>query len=227
MKGGKDILETRCIKTRNGWFLNNCYFVRNTENNHAILIDPSWEEDKFIKICEEYQCIVDGIFLTHFHFDHTNLAKTLSEQYDCLVFLSDVEAALGDFDIDNLFPFTAPNIITTKVAPVQCHRTPGHSINSITYQIEDMLFCGDTLFNEGCGFPDQSEYIDDLYESIQFLKENISLDTRLYPGHSYGTNVGLSMKEVFKTNIYLYFDNRADFSEYLKRNIKKGNSKFT
>lgn len=222
-----DEIEVKCVKTCKGWFINNCYYVKNKLNNHAVFIDPSWEIEKFRAIYEEEQCILDGIFLTHHHYDHINLAGELAYLCNCLVFTSNKVEVSSDIIGEDVFMFDAPITINTPTAAVHCIDTPGHTMDSVCYRIGNNYFTGDTVFNEGCGFPDKDEYIPALFQSVQKLKKEVPQECFIFPGHSYGKDVGMAMEEVWKENIYFYLNEIDEFSHYLLRNKSKSNSKFT
>jgi hydroxyacylglutathione hydrolase len=164
--------------------------------------------------------------LTHYHYDHTNLADELSTAYNCPVFLNREEAETGYFECKNLFDLGSTSEIMTQTAKVTCLNVPGHSLGGTCYIIGNMVFTGDVLLNEGCGYPDYNEYLENLFSSIRFLRAQIKDNQVLCPGHSYGTKVGLTMKQVRKINIYLNLDKFEDFTGYLLRERNK-TTKFT
>ena len=79
---------------------------------------------------------------------------------------------IKDSDVINL------NNITIKVIT-----TPGHTNCSVVYQIEDSMFTGDTLFNDGVGRTDlPTSNTVQLINSLKKLLDNNNQKT-IYPGH--------------------------------------------
>ncbi|EGD49275.1 beta-lactamase domain protein [Ruminiclostridium papyrosolvens DSM 2782] len=221
------MLDYICLKTKWQAFVNNCYILHNTYNNHALIVDPSWEIDKFKLQIRRLGCTIDAILITHSHFDHINLADQLSFTYDCPVFIEEREMLARPFKCQNIIELSAPTNICTITAPIKCLLTPGHTAASVSYVIGNLFLTGDFLLNEGCGLPERESMVESLYESIRKIKEHINDDIILLPGHSYGTEVGKSMKEVFENNIYFSFNNLKDFKTFLLRNGMKSISRFT
>jgi hydroxyacylglutathione hydrolase len=64
--------------------------------------------------------------------------------------------------------------------------TFGHCANHISYfiPIENILFCGDTLFSSGCGRVFLGGGIEELFESLNKIK-NLPKDTDIYCAHEY------------------------------------------
>ena len=72
---------------------------------------------------------------------------------------------------------------------VKVIETPGHTLGSVTYLIENNLFTGDTLFNESIGRYDLGGDKALLKKSLKRLMELDDLLT-VYPGHGFLTTLG-------------------------------------
>ena len=59
-----------------------------------------------------------------------------------------------------------------------------------------------------------------LFNSLQKLKI-LPPRTLIYPGHSYGKLPGQSLKDVFKNNFYLHFNDPLEFVKYRMRKNQK------
>lgn len=208
------------LKMINGKIINYNYLIIDTINNLSIIVDPAWDIDKILNILAITKTSLIGILLTHSHPDHTNLAIPLSSKYNCPIWMSNIEIAEYKFKADRLIGVdTAPwSIGQIEIQPIL---TPGHTLGSICYLINDSLFSGDTLFAEGCGMcPDKiSAY--SMYMSIQLLKKRIKPDMRVFPGHSYGKMPGQKFSLLLKDNIYLQFSNANDFVAFRMRKEQK------
>ena len=162
------------------------------------------------------------ILLTHSHFDHVNLADALSKKYDSPVLMSRIEIDFYRFNCNNLLaiedstPFSFGH---SRVLPIL---TPGHTKGSLSYLIGENLFSGDTLFCEGCGIcQGLGADPDAMFESISFLKHQLPLETRIYPGHSYHEAPGKPFSYLMKNNIYLQLDSREHFVRFRMRHNQK------
>jgi len=133
-------------------------------NNKNILIDTSTKENEqeLLEDLEKLKLKPDNInfiILTHSHWDHT-----------------------GNLDL-----FPNAKIINNKnleqlpeeLKPI---KTPGHTQDSLCFLYKDILFSGDTIFNEGTGRTDleggNEKQIQESIKKIKTLKYNI-----LCPGH--------------------------------------------
>lgn len=177
-------------------FLSNTYVVGDEQS--CIVIDPSNDVRDIIKLIGSRN--LQGIFLTHAHFDHfyklldlyTKTKATLYLNKNAILKLknSDLSCAtlfgynytinLGDINYrivhDN-------DILNLDNLVIKIINTPGHTNCGICILIDDKLFTGDTLFQDGYGrFDLPTASFIDLKQSI---KRIINLDENIviYPGH--------------------------------------------
>lgn len=208
------------LRVSNFLIVNYCYVV--TFDKSALLIDPAWELDKIEKTLKEQNVNLIGILLTHHHPDHVNLAPTIAKKYGIPVYMSKIEIDFYHYTCVNLIAledFASFNFNEVKITPIL---TPGHTKGGISYLIGNNLFCGDTLFIEGCGIcsgPGADAGI--MFQSLQFLKRNIPADTLIYPGHSYGHPVGKPFHFLLQNNLYLMINNEDEFIKYRMRPNQK------
>ncbi len=108
---------------------------------------------------------LDGMIMTHEHYDHCGGAKALSEAFDCPVYAStECARALreGNENLTGAFLFGArmeplPDVIeigdnlTIGELEMSIEATPGHSPGSICIltREEGHLICGDLIFCDG------------------------------------------------------------------------------
>jgi hydroxyacylglutathione hydrolase len=211
------------IKVKYRHFINYCYLVIDPKTRDAIIVDPAWEMEKIQDIINSEQANLKSVLLTHHHKDHVNLADRVAQEYNVTVHMSETEIQRYGFTCSNLVPFQTSKDIDSGSLPVDPIHTPGHTKGAVCYLINNALFTGDTLFTEGCGLcfgpgADPSE----MYDSLNQLKTNLSPDCRIYPGHSYGRQPGMSFKFLLKYNIYLSFLRREDFIAFRMREGQKG-----
>ena len=113
---------------------NNCYIISN--NDDAIIVDPSGEHDKIIKYINDNKLVVRSIFVTHYHYDHIGALDFIINIYKPKVY--DFKT-IGKFK-DASFKF---QVIPTK----------GHSEDSVSFLFPDTndMFVGDFVFEGSIG----------------------------------------------------------------------------
>ncbi|MCE9678813.1 hydroxyacylglutathione hydrolase [Shewanella sp. AS1] len=163
-------------------FNDNYIWLVSDNQSHHFVVDPG-DADAVIAHLKQQQIALTGILITHHHFDHTGGIEKLQKHFNqaLLVYGPDNE---------NITGLTHP--ISSKIKqielpltrkPVEILHLPGHTLGHIAYQIESHLFCGDTLFNAGCGrlFEGTPEQMLASLNRIAALDDN----TLLYPAHEY------------------------------------------
>ncbi len=119
------------------------------------------------------------ILITHHHDDHQGgILELLAHFPYAEVYGSVTEAILG---LNR--PLLGGETLTIVGVETQVMALPGHTLGHLGYYLDDILFCGDTLFGAGCGRLFEGSY-EQLYESLQKISE-LPNDTRIYPAHEY------------------------------------------
>ncbi len=209
--------NTRCYG-----FSNWCYLIESMATSSAVIIDPAWEFDIFEKFLKRRNLKVEGILLTHSHFDHVNLVEKFIDTYHMPVFMSEAEIDYYNFKCQNLRSVKHNQKLLLKDIEINCYLTPGHTAGSTCFGIEENLFTGDTVFYEGCGICNTAGGSpQDMFHSIRFIKTYFSDRTRIFPGHVYGTSVGQSLMNVKRDNIYF---NIKDIEQFEQFRMRKGQS---
>ena len=143
----------------NSIFTSNTYVVFDDEYDYCWLIDIG----DFQKVADVLppNIRINGVFLTHSHFDHIYGANALHKVYpECVVYTSEYgwEALYNEkknFSIyhDSSFEYEGENVRILnegdhlKIYPncrMQVYSTPGHCPSCLTYEIEGWLFTGDS-----------------------------------------------------------------------------------
>lgn len=185
-----------------GALATNCYIVSNGDS--VLVVDPSAEAKVIINKLKDINLPVDGILLTHAHYDHIGALDAVQEFTKAEVYMSDLEVDwLTDVDKNGSIRFTER--ITSSVRPntlnegsktvgafkFEVIHTPGHSPGSLSYKLDDFIISGDVLFNRGVGRTDL--YGGNTNELVYSIKEKLfKLDpaTIVYAGHSGPTTIG-------------------------------------
>src|ERR671937_310898 len=162
----------------------NCFLLRRDGSDRAVIVDPGEEADKLLAAVDELGVTLDGILITHTHFDHVGAVAPVAKATGAEVWVPEIEKpVLADimsyvpwpgFEIDVIF-------------------TPGHSPGHLSYSIPDeqALFSGDVLFQGSVGRVDlPGGDWPTLLDSIRTLVDSLPEDTRVHPGHMGLTTLG-------------------------------------
>lgn len=192
------------------------YLVVDPEGLEAVIVDPAWEIDKIEAAVADAEATLRGVLLTHSHPDHIDLAKAVAAKYDCPIWMSNAEIAFSRFSDPHLIgigttPWTVGEL---RIEPLF---TPGHTPGSTCFLIGDNLFTGDVLFAEGCGMCPDVQAAHAMFASLEQLRKRTTLDTRVFPGHSYGQPPGRPMSQLLRDNLYLQFPDKDSFAAFRLR----------
>lgn len=199
-------------------FNNNFYVIVDQATQQAALVDPSWWLEGIEQFLKEHNLKLTTLLLTHSHFDHINLVQRLLKNHQPQVYMSAAEIDFYHFQCPNLHPLEHNDRIRVGETELRFLLTPGHTAGSGCYLLPDCLFTGDTIFIEGCGKctsfgadPGQ------MFDSIQLIKEAVPPEVQVYPGHSYGQAIGLSLEKLAKTNLHFLTANKDTYIRYRNR----------
>ena len=155
-----------------GYLETNVYIL--SRDGHVLIIDPGDEPEKIIN---KVKGKVDGIIVTHHHFDHVGALNEIKEKYNTKVYdrfnLTEGENQIGEFSFEVIY-------------------TPGHTDDLITiyFKNDEALFCGDFIFKGSIGrfdFPESD--FNDMQKSIKKIIK-YPKTTHIYPGHGDKTTLG-------------------------------------
>ena len=159
---------------------NDNYIWLLTTNEGSIVIDPG-EADKTIEFLKKNDLELEGILITHHHFDHTGGIQDIVEFKNVDVYgpvnnISSINQRLKDGD--------SISIIGIDFEIIEI---PGHTLDHIAFFSKNngnpILFCGDTLFSSGCGRVFEGTF-EQMHQSILKLK-SLPANTKIYAGHEY------------------------------------------
>ena len=185
----------------------NTYVFRREGSDRALIIDPGEEAPMLLGAIEELGVQLDGILLTHTHFDHVGAVAPIAKATGAEVWVPQLEKPVLA-DIMSFVPWpgfgpyeswdaehTVSGGERLELAgfEIDVLFTPGHSAGHVTYSIpeEAAIFSGDVLFQGSVGRTDlPGGDWTTLLESIRGLVESLPEDTRVYPGHMGLTTLG-------------------------------------
>lgn len=200
---------------------NNVYIIVNKSTQTAAIIDPACDICQITDAISKWNITLEQIFLTHSHMDHVRRVYDLVALYNCDVYISKKEAEYYFYNCPNLKYFEDEDILNVGDTKVQCLLTPGHTVGSTCFLVEDSLFTGDTVFIEGCGVcTGLGGSVKSMYQSIQRLKNIIDEHIKVYPSHTYCASPGYSMEYVKRRNIYFCFEEKQFIAFRMRKNQK-------
>jgi glyoxylase-like metal-dependent hydrolase (beta-lactamase superfamily II) len=185
----------------------NCYFLIDQQANQMAVIDPGDEPEAIEENIQKIGAEVKYILLTHGHYDHTTAVPALHRVYpNAQIYIHQADAnGAGSHlfplagEVEELNYYDEGDTLDLAGHTITVYHTPGHSPGSVTLQVDDVLFTGDTLFAGSCG---RTDLRGGSYEEImQSLKRLGQLEGNFHvcPGHE-GTS---TLERERKTNPYL------------------------
>jgi hydroxyacylglutathione hydrolase len=190
-----------------GQIAENCFLFRKDGSDRALIVDPGDEAEKILGAVEELGVSVEGILLTHTHFDHIGAVAPVANATGAPVWCPEIEVPVLA-DINSFVPwpgfgpyesYDADHTVSggekLELAGmgIDVIFTPGHSPGHVTYSIHDeaAIFSGDVLFQGSVGRTDlPGGDWPTLAQSIAGLLDALPEDTRVFPGHMGQTTLG-------------------------------------
>ncbi|MCC5467075.1 MBL fold metallo-hydrolase [Pelosinus baikalensis] len=210
------------LHLKSTFFKNYCYIIFDKTTNLTAIIDPAWELETIEIFLKKINANLATILLTHSHVDHVNLVNPLLKKYNPQVVMSVKEINYYNFTCNNLNPIENGDSIKLGNTDIKCLLTPGHTVGSTCFLLPDSIFTGDTIFTEGCGgCSADGGNPEEMYYSIQMIKNTISPKVSVYPAHSFGKKPGYPLKYLFEENIYFQINKLEHFIAFRMRKEQK------
>ncbi len=185
----------------------NSYVLRRDGSDRALIVDPGDEADKLLGAIDQLGVTLEGILLTHTHFDHVGAVAPVAEATGAEVWVPRSEAfVLADINAFVPWPGFGPyesyeaehtleggERLELAGFEIDVLFTPGHSPGHVTFSLADeqAMFSGDVLFQGSVGRTDlPGGDWDTLLQSIRTLVDTLPEDTTVYPGHMGVTSLG-------------------------------------
>lgn len=207
------------LKAEQYGFKNYVYIIVDKETGKTAVVDPSWDCSLIVDMLKKKELNLDIILLTHSHIDHAYCVDSLIKKYGNVeVFISDIEQQFYGYSVGNLNSLKDEEQILLGETKITCMLTPGHTKGSMCYLLENSFFTGDTIYAEGCGICSTTGGdAGEMYHSIQKIKQSVNSHVRIYAGHSFGKEQGMTLKEISKYNIYFQMNDINNFIKFRNR----------
>ncbi len=179
----------------------NCFVLYNNSNSDCIIVDPGTKDcSDLLFFLKKKKLIPEYILLTHEHFDHILGVTTLLELFNCMIvcsekcleYIGDKKKNLSVFQDQIGFEISTKNVrlVSNEILnlgnyTIQFKETLGHSLGSISFWVNEILFVGDVLITNtktvtklpgGC----KKQLKVTINELIELFSER---DMVVYPGH--------------------------------------------
>ena len=149
-----------------GW-LSNAFAIADREGGTALIVDSGPDMAPIVAAVESWGVTVAALLRTHSHHDHVEHEAELRERYGVDVIAEPGSWAFGDLRVRGL-------------------ATPGHSDDMVAFNVDNLIFTGDTLFKDAVGGGDLQQVRASVMDVFMALPD----DTRVLPGHSDETTIG-------------------------------------
>jgi hydroxyacylglutathione hydrolase len=185
----------------------NCFLFRRDGSDRALIVDPGDEADRLLAAIDELGVTLDGILLTHTHFDHVGAVAPIARATGAEVWVPEIEKGILA-DISSYVPWPEFGPFESWEAEhtldggeklelagfeIDVLFTPGHSPGHVTFHVPDeqAIFSGDVLFQGSVGrtdLPGGDPRV--LMETLKTLAETLPDETTVHPGHMGITTIG-------------------------------------
>lgn len=194
------MIKVQCIVNS---ILNSCtYILYNNYEKYVYLIDCG-DVMPILDFVRTNNKAIKGIFLTHCHYDHIYGINQIVSQFPNAIIYGSTETIEGLKDpkinlskyhgesmvilenakINEISQSSEIQIFNQKITAIE---TPGHDTGCLSYQIENMLFTGDSYIPNLPVFTKWKRSEEQLafYFEAQIKKLLLKNNYTLYPGHS-------------------------------------------
>jgi len=171
---------------------NYIWLLSNENKKYAAIVDPG-DANAVIEALTQYKLQAIAILITHHHSDHVGgIAKLLQKFPDIPIYGPAGETIPH---LHHALDASQPIYLDKLDLSFDILDIPGHTAGHIAYYHADdqakSLFCGDTLFANGCGRVFDGS-LQDLHESLQQIAA-LPEDTLIYCAHEYTLdNIGFA-----------------------------------
>lgn len=190
-------------------FASNSYLL--VSGGTALVVDPSVSAEAILRTAKEQGAEIQGILLTHGHFDHILSLDVLREKlsipaaihgHDAVMLTDGRKNAFYDFFGKERVFGAAERLLSDNETislgdeTITVLHTPGHTGGSLCYLVGNDLITGDTLFSNTYGRCDLWSGSDEEMRNSLLRLRTLSPELTIYPGHGATARLGDALDEV-------------------------------
>lgn len=166
---------------RIGTMANFTYVIGDPASGEAAIVDPHGEIDRILARVAAHHLRVRYILNTHTHWDHIGGNGELRQRTGASVVTHEAGQVPRDLAVQD------GEVLPLGELSIRVLHTPGHSPESVCYEVEGKLLTGDTLFVRDCGRADlPGSDPAQLYHSLVEVIGGLGDEVEVFPGHDYG-----------------------------------------
>lgn len=189
------------------------YLVGNEGDERVVLVDPSLEHlNYYLGLLKERGFKLTHVIDTHTHADHISAGAALKEATGCeYVMHEDAPAQCVTIRVKD------GDILVMNGIGFRFMHTPGHTKDSVSVILKDIILTGDFLFLDDAGGGRDDLPGGDVTEHWESLKKLEDLPDSLvvYPAHEYEDRKPSTLGKQRKSNPHLQKRTRKEFAEYI------------
>ena len=188
------------------------YLIASEKGREALIIDPVLENiDVYIDSLNELDLKLVKVIDTHIHADHITGASQLNKKTNCCTIMGEHTPAESV-----QIKVKEDEMVEIDELKIRAIYTPGHTSDSYSFLMNNMLFSGDTLLINGTGRTDfQNGDAKDAYHSIFSKLLKLPEETILYPGHDYNGKTMSTIGNEKKFNPRLQVNSENEYEEIM------------
>jgi glyoxylase-like metal-dependent hydrolase (beta-lactamase superfamily II) len=118
----------------------NCYLITNDATMQAVIIDPCKITSPILEKIESGPYYLDAVLVTHNHPGHTRGILVLQKIYAPKIYAADYEVALHQTTV-----IKDDGMLQAAGLDVRYASVPGHTFDSMVFQIGQVIFTGDVI----------------------------------------------------------------------------------
>ena len=198
------------------------YMIASAHGREALIIDPVLENvETYIDLLKKFNLKLVKVIDTHIHADHVTGASLLNKETNC-------STVMGEHSPSDIVEIRVKEdeVIKIDQLNIKAIYTPGHTSDSYSFLMNNLLFSGDTLLINGTGRTDfQNGNAKDAYNSIFNKLLRLPEETLLYPAHDYNGKKVSTIGNEKKFNPRLQVNNENEYVEIMNNlNLPKPKS---
>jgi len=207
--------------------VNFVYLIGDKESRECVIVDPAYAVNELLDIAASDEMQVVGALATHYHPDHVGGSMmgwnidgiaSLLDRTDVPIHVQQLEAEwvmrTTGVSANHLHQHQPGDTVKIGQIEICLVHTPGHTLGSQCFLVDNCLVAGDTLFLEGCGRTDlPGSDPEQMYESLNTLA-GLPDKTIVFPGHRYSEPSSLALDEVRQTNYVFKPKTKSDWLQW-------------